>query len=154
MSQELDYRAIRRRVEAGVRTRKFRTRVTFLIVTCFIFVVFMAIGWGIFLSNGGADVGGGDSPLIGAMIMASMTGFMGILFQAISLALDTKSGEESIREQLIAREINREMLAMGLDESLEDDKRKRSMRLSDDGELEAIEDEPLIDADEARPMYR
>ncbi|MBL8119213.1 MAG: hypothetical protein JNJ78_16880, partial [Anaerolineae bacterium] len=85
MSQELDYRAIRRRVEAGVRIRKFRTRVTFLIVTCFIFVVFMAIGWGIFLSNGGADVGGGDSPLIGAMIMASMTGFMGILFQAISL---------------------------------------------------------------------
>jgi len=65
---------------------------------------------------------------------------MGLIFQGVSLALDTKSGEERIRERLVAREINREMLKMGLDDVEEHEKRKGMMRLTLDGELEAVDD--------------
>ena len=144
MTAELDYRAIRTRVNEGLKKQKFRTRFIFFIVSLLIFALFMIFGWGLFLSNGGADVVAtdGDTPLVGAMIMASMTGFLGLLFQGIGLALDTKAGEDSMRERLVAREISKEMMLMGADET--DEKRKHMMRLSDDGELqEVVEDEAV-----------
>ena len=147
MTPELDYRAIRTRVNEGLKKQKFRTRLALFIVSLITFIIFMAIGWGIFLSNGGADMqiinettGRMNSPLVGAMIIASMSGFMGALFQGIGLVLDTKAGEDSMRERLVAREIGKEMMQMGADEA--DEKRKHMMRLSDDGELqEVVEDE-------------
>ncbi|MEZ4669340.1 MAG: hypothetical protein R3E39_15655 [Anaerolineae bacterium] len=139
MASELDYRTIRTRVNEGLKKQKFRTRLTFFIVTLCLFVLFMALGWGMFLSSGGAELviaPDGDNPLVGAMILVSMTGFMGLLFQAVGLALDTKAGEDSMRERLVAREISKAMMQMGMDEA--EEKRKHMMRLSDDGELEEV----------------
>ena len=120
MQSDLDYRAIRKRVEAGITQQKFRSRVELFCVSLFLYVLFMAIGWGIFLANGGQNVpivdAQGDSILVGAMTLLSMSGFLGVLFQLIGLSLDTKRSEERIRERLVAREINREMMRMGLDE--------------------------------------
>ncbi len=147
MTSDLDYRAIRKRVEAGLAQQKFRTRMGFLIGTLFTYIVFLIVGWGIFLSSGGMEASAGlasgnsDSPLLGAMIMLSMSGLMGLIFQAVSLSLDTKRGENQIRERLVAQEINREMLKMGLDEVEEHEKRKGMMRLTDDGELEEVFDD-------------
>ena len=147
MTSDLDYRAIRKRVEAGIAEYKSRTRRVLFAVTLFIYLLFMIIGWGIFIGYGGIEAsaalasGRSDSPLVGAMIMLSMSGFMGVLFQFISLMTETKRGEERIRERLVAREINREMLRMGLDEVEEQEKRKGMMRLTDDGELEEVVDD-------------
>ena len=159
MTSELDYRAIRRRVEAGITQQKFRTRMGFFIGTLISYIVFLIIGWGIFLSSGGADAsaalatGSSDSPLIGAMIVLSMSGFMGLIFQGAALAMDTKGGEERMRERLVAREINREMLRMGMDDAEEHEKRKGMMRLTDDGELEEVVDETTGLSDEL-PLKR
>ena len=127
--------------------------------TLFTYIVFLIIGWGIFLSSGGAAAsaslasGNSDSPLVGAMIMLSMSGFVGLMFQAGGLFMETKRGEERIRERLVAREINREMLRMGLDEPEEDEKRKGMMRLTDDGELEAVVDDTASSSEEM-PLKR
>lgn len=141
MTSELDYRAIRARVNEGLKKQKFRTRLALFIASLVIFIILMLIGWGIFISNGGAEVvaADGDTPLVGAMIVTSMTGFMGVLFQGIGLALDTKAGEDSLRERLVAREIGKAMMQMGADEV--EEKRKHMLRLSDDGELQEVVDE-------------
>jgi hypothetical protein len=159
MSSDLDYRAIRKRVEAGVSRQKFRVRMGFFFGTLFSYIVFLIIAWAIFLTSGGAEAsaslasGKSDSPLVGAMIMLSMSGLMGLIFQAVSLSLDSKQGENRIRERLVAREINSEMLKMGLDEVEEHQKRKGMMRLTDDGELEEVVEEPADLGDEV-PLKR
>lgn len=151
MTSDLDYRAIRKRVEEGVKRQKRITNGTLLVVNLFLYILFLIIGWGIFLGSGGAEAssalasGRSDSPLVGAMIMLSMSGFLGLMFQSISFFLDSKAGEDSMREKLVAREINREMLKMGLDESEAPDKRKGMMRLTDDGELESVDDAAAAD---------
>ncbi|MBA3870899.1 MAG: hypothetical protein H0X30_17290 [Anaerolineae bacterium] len=147
MPSDLDYRAIRKQVEAGIVQEKFRRRMGLFVIQLFVFIVFMIIGWGIFLSSGGATAsaalasGSSDSPLMGAMVVLSMSGFMGLMFQAASLSMDTKRGEDRIRERLVAQEINREMLKMGMDDVEEHEKRKGMMRLTDDGELEEVIDD-------------
>lgn len=138
MTSDIDYRAIRKRVEEGVKRQKRITRTTLFVVNICLYILFLIIGWGIFLTDPAS--GQSDSPLIGAMIMLSMAGFLSLLFQGIGLSLDTRLGEESMREKLVAREINREMLKMGLDEADETDKRKGMMRLTDDGELETVDE--------------
>jgi len=155
MTSDLDYRAIRKRVEAGIAEKKFRTRMGLFVGSLSMYIIFMIIGWGMFLTSGGQNVpivdAQGDSVLVGAMVMLTMAGFFSVLFQFISLSQDTKRGEERIRERLLAKEINREMLRMGLDDVEEHEKRKGMMRLTDDGELEELVDE-AADLNEATPM--
>lgn len=136
MTSDLDYRAIRKRVEAGIAQEKFRKRMSFLAASLFCFVIFMIIAWGIFLSSGQHD-----QILVAPMILLSFSGLMGLLAQAVGLSLDTKGGEDRIRDQLLSQEINREMLRMGLDDVEEHEKRKGMMRLTDDGELEEVADD-------------
>jgi hypothetical protein len=151
MAPDLDYRAIRKRVEAGIVVQKKRTRTVMFAVSVFIYALFMIIGWGMFLTTGAQNLMSagfvdkqGDSILVGAMIMLSMAGAMGLLFQFISLAIESKRSEDRMRERLVAREINNEMLRMGMDEVEEHEKRKGMMRLTDDGELEEVlEDEAV-----------
>jgi hypothetical protein len=159
MTSDLDYRVIRKRVEAGVAQEKFRRRMALLAGSTFTYLLFMVIGWAIFLSSGGAGLtvlgsdGQPDQIFLGTMIMASVAGLMPLIFQAVSLSLDTKRGEDQIRERLVAQEINREMLRMGLDDVEEQEKRKGMMRLTDDGELEEVADEPA-ELSEAVPLKR
>lgn len=155
MAPDLDYKAIRKRVEAGIVVQKKRTRTVMFVVSIFIYALFMIIGWGMFLSTGAQNLATagfvdkqGDSILIGAMIMLSMAGAMGLLFQFISLAIDMKGSEDRMRERLVAREINNELLRMGVDEGEEYEKRKGMMRLTDDGELEEVVEDEAAQADE------
>jgi len=75
------------------------------------------------------------------------------LFQFIALTLDSKRSEERFRERLVAQEINREMMRMGLDEMEEHEKRKGMMRLTDDGELEEVVEDPA-ELSEEMPLKR
>lgn len=157
MTSDLDYRAIRKRVEAGIAQQKFRTRMGLFAGSLVMYIVFMIIGWGMFVMSGGQNVpivdAQGDSVLVSAMVMLSMAGFFGVLFQFIALMTDTKRGEERIRERLVAKEINREMLRMGMDDVEEHEKRKGMMRLTDDGELEEVV-EDSVGLNEAMPLKR
>ena len=151
MTSDLDYRAIRKRVEVGIAQQKFRNRMGLFVGSLLIYVVFLCIGWGVFLFNGGQNLpivdAQGNSVFISAMALITMAGFFGILFQFIALTMETKGGENRIREKLVAQEINREMLKMGLDDVEEHEKRKGMMRLTDDGELEEVTEEIDLNAD-------
>lgn len=137
MSDQIDYRAVRQRVEEGVQKQKKFARWTFLGVSTFLFMLFLIIAWGMYLGTGTAQFN--DDPTTGAMIMLSVGWGTTILFQLVSLFFDTKIGEQSMRDRVITRELGRELLQMGEDEMSE--KRKHIMRLTDDGELEAAADE-------------
>jgi hypothetical protein len=152
MSQDqIDYKAVRRRVEEGVEKQKRNTRATFLALSVFFMLMFSLIAFGI-LSEGNLT---GNEDAIAAVVVTSIAGFMGSLFQFVSLFLDTKSGEASMREKLIARELGEEMLKMGSEDDVQQ-KEKRAMRLAADGELEEIVDNSASDViiDEEAPRRR
>ncbi|MCU0513001.1 MAG: hypothetical protein MUE40_10565 [Anaerolineae bacterium] len=157
---EQERRELRRRVEKELKAEKLRVRAVFFVVSFIMYVVFMLMSWGIFLSNGGAAPipGVEDSPLVGSMIMLSVAGFMGLLFQFIALMMETKAGEREMRERLASQVLNSAMLRLGYEDEdlLEEtprEKAKRIMRLTDDGELEAVAAPDLIEED-APPARR
>ncbi|NWF71232.1 MAG: hypothetical protein HXY40_19295 [Chloroflexi bacterium] len=137
---QIDYRAVLRRVEEGIKKQKTTTRAFFLASSFTLYTIFMLIGWGI-AREAGVLV---NEDAVSAMVMLSVAGFMSLLFQFISVMLETKAGEASIRERLIARELGEEMLRLGMEDEAQD-KRKRVMRLSSDGELAEIVDESSAD---------
>ncbi len=152
MSQDqIDYRAVRRRVEEGVKRQKMGARIVFFVVSLFMLILFSLIGWGMASAQGVLN----NEDVVGAMVMLNMAGFMSVLFQFISLTMDSKFGEASIRERLTARELGEEMLRMGMEDDVQQ-KQKRAMRLAEDGELEEIVDESASDVivDEEPPRRR
>lgn len=146
---EQERRELRRRVEKELKAEKLQVRIIFFSITLLIYVLFMVIGWGMFLANGGAQPipGVEDNPLVGGMVMLSVAGFLGVLFQFISLMLETRQGERQMRDRIAARVLSSAMLRLGYGdeehsgEETEREKAKRIMRLSDDGELEEVIDE-------------
>lgn len=130
MTSELDYKAINERVKIAVIRQRFMTRAGFFIGSLLCYAGLFVVGFGLFRS---------DSVL--ALFMVALGGFIGVIFQGLSMALDTKRWEEITRERLLAKEIPREMLRMGMDDAEEHEKRKGMMRLTDDGELEEVVDE-------------
>jgi hypothetical protein len=150
MSQDqIDYKAVRRRVEEAVKQQKKVTRWIFFIVNLFMVTLFTIAGFGI--ANSQRILSNED--VVGALVMLATGSFMGVLFQFISLMLDTKAGEASIREKVVARELGQAMLNLGVDEDIET-KRKRVMRLAEDGELEEIVEEPPSEAQNRRHSER
>ncbi|MFN8374848.1 MAG: hypothetical protein U0694_18455 [Anaerolineae bacterium] len=152
MSQnQIDYKALRRRVEEGVKKEKNAARGVLFAISASILVMLIALGWGI---AGDAGILRDDAGLAVVAILTIAT-FVSVLFHGITLSMDTRSGDASIRERLMKRELSEEMLRMGLDEDVEE-KRKRTMRLSEDGELEEIVDESPSDVviDEEQPRQR
>jgi hypothetical protein len=137
MSAEIDYRAVRQRVEAGVKKQKMMARVICFVVSLVMFILFLVIAWSMYVGNTG--VAGNTDATTGAMIMLSAGWGSSVLFQFVLLLFDTKIGEQSIRERVTGRELGRELLNLGEEEP--DEKRKQMMRLTDDGELEAVPSE-------------
>lgn len=145
MPDQIDYRAVRRRAEKTLQEDKRNLRILFFFINLLMFFIFMFFGWGMFLSAGGAAANpsytAGQNPLVAAMIMLSAGWTVALVFQFISAAIDTENGGKRMRERAFGRELARELEHLGMEE--DDDpklKQKRIMRLSDDGELEAIDD--------------
>lgn len=143
MSSQLDYRAIRKRAEEQIQRDKRTMRVAFFVVNFLLYILFMIIAWGMFLGNGGGRLNpsNGDDPITGAMIMLSVIGFLGVMFQFVSLMVETKAGERQMRERAMGRALSEEMLRLAEESGEPQEKAKHMMQLSDDGELEAIVDE-------------
>jgi hypothetical protein len=144
MNDGLDYAAIRRRVEAGLKQEKRRNKWGMFIANLIVFLVFNAIVWGYVLFRGAGGINMTETQ-IGFMAMLSIGYGMAVLFHFISNLMDGGSMERQLRERVMARELQNEVLRLG--EAMEDEpptKRKRdaAYRLSDDGELlEVIDDE-------------
>lgn len=148
MSTELDYTALHDQVATEVKKRKFRTRFIFFATTLLIYVLFLLMA-GVMINTGHRDVqfaAGGTPPglldglsvITGGLFLMGAVGFIGVMFQGISLYLDTQVGENSLHERLLARAIAKQMRQMGTNGYKQQIKRKRApaQRLSDDGEME------------------
>lgn len=148
MSAQLDYRSIRKRAEELLVRDKRMMRLIFLIINLVIYIAFMIIGWSLFLNNGGQAPTTGvhvgfneEDPFTAAMVLLSTVGGIGVLFQFISLIIETKAGERQMRERAMGRALNEEMMRLADETGEPQEKAKHMMQLSDDGELEAIVDE-------------
>lgn len=144
----LDRKELRRRVEKEVSRQKMLMRGIFFGVNLLLYVVFMIIGWGLFLTSNvtlpPVAPGQDSDPVTGAMIMLSVAGFIGVLFQFIALMVETNAGSRQIRDRAMARILSEQLLDVD-DEDAADEKEKRAMRLSDDGELEEVAEDEIID---------
>ena len=159
MSTEMDYQAMDERVEAGVKKEKNLAKFLLFVINLAMFVVFVVMAWQIHILNGGAlptmaemiNMPGVPkptmNPMTNALLMMSVGWGIAIFMQAVSMIMDTSLGERSIRDRVTGREMRKEMARIRLEDKEASQKRKGMMRLTDDGELEAIDEV----ADEAVP---
>ena len=155
MSPEIDYRAIRQRVEQQTRKEKMWLRLFLLALTIIIFIIFAVSSWQSF--NDGVlppleewnfrDQASTIDAQTSAMMMMTVGWLLAILFQAISLVIDTRFGENSLRERIMGREVNKEIMRLGMDSDEQKEKAKHVMRLSDDGEMEEVVEEAILESD-------
>jgi hypothetical protein len=157
MSSEMDYKAIKERVEVRVRKEKNLAKFILFATNLGLFVMFMFIAWNTYLRNGGTlpsaeafinlpgIIKPSVDPTTSALMMLSIGWVVALLLQAIGFIIDTPIGERSIRDRATGREMQKEMSRLGIDELEEHEKRKGMMRLTDDGELEAVEDVAEVD---------
>jgi hypothetical protein len=138
----LDYQAIQERIEQQLRREKQIMQLFFFLISLAFYIAFLGFGWALFLNNGGqlpsANIPGAAkaaNPLGDAMLMLAIAGFVPLMFQAITLVMTTKRGERQVRDRIAGRIMQAEMQKKL--EALKD-KPKRSMRLTDDGELEEV----------------
>jgi hypothetical protein len=142
-NNQLDYQAIQRRAEAEVRRSKSRAHLTLFLVNLFLFLVFMLIGWG---TIGGRGLY--PEQFFVSMLLLSICWFTGLILHGTSVWMVSAASGRRLRERAIAREIGREMTRLGLDQFDSppwDEKAKRQIRLSEDGEyVQEFDDEPAF----------
>jgi hypothetical protein len=146
---EIDRKELRRQVEKEVQQQKQLARTIFFVVNLLIYILFMMIGWGMFLANHVPPpppvIGRASDPIAGAMVMLSVAGGLGVMFQFLSLMLETRMSDKQMRAKITARVVGEKLLGIDDEDAAADEKEKRTMRLTDDGELEEIGDEVIVD---------
>jgi hypothetical protein len=136
---QLDYDEIRVRVEQRLGGEKFKVRASMFATNLLLFVIFaitMVALYNTRVSEGVSMEGIADLAIL------PLVGWITALFmQGITLALDSRPAERSMRERLVAREITRQVM----EEGVLSEKPKRAQHtvvgISDDGELMTLEDE-------------
>lgn len=158
MPTEMDYKAINERVEAGIKKEKNFAKFLLFAVNLGLFVVFLFIAWSTYLSNGGVpprweefvNLPGlakpAGNPATSALVMLTVGWAVALLFQVIGIVMDTPLGERSIRDRVTGREMRKELARLQVDNLEEPEKLKVMMRLTDDGELEAVDDASEVEA--------
>lgn len=129
---QLDYPRIREYVEQHLKSTKNQTRLSLFLINLIFFVVFNGIAWVAMLTRGPIP----DSLLAG-LIFLSVGWLTGLIMHGTSYFLETRAGEQQMRERLTLRAIQKELTRLGMSELdlLEKPKRDQALRLSDDGEL-------------------
>lgn len=158
---DLDYRAIRSRAEERLKRDKRLMRWIFFVVYLVMYIAFLIIAWGLYLSNGGSPpqpnipgVPNDNNPIAAAMTLLSVIGGVGVLFQFIAAMVDTKAGESQMRERAYGRELADELARLGTEGEGTHEKAKGMMRLSEDGELEEIVEDEAVGEAERRGKRR
>jgi hypothetical protein len=158
--QDREDATLRHRVEKGVSRQKWMYRIIFFLMHILFYAVSMLVVWGTlgsnpalrdFLFNG--DAGGSVIVTLPTIMWAAV-----ILFHAASLITESSAGEKAIREKLLMREVGEEFLRRAIvdDTALEKPKRRSESwdseraRLSDDGELIAVDEHDDIEERDQR----
>lgn len=154
MSLHLDYEALNEQVNRAVNRRRMAAKVVFFVLSLFMFVLFMIIGWGMVLSGNAegaiSALGSGDAnPVFGGMFMLSMGWLTTLVFQGLALIFDTPAGEKSIRREVVSQQVGEQLLQqMGAGEKPKrDDAADRlahadeMVELTEDGELIPLEEQ-------------
>lgn len=148
MSDQIDYDELRTKVEAGLQRQKKNARVIFFIVNLMMLALFTGISATIAEGNEAIAATFADNQNLAVLLMLPYMGWiMGLVFQGISLALDSAASDKQLRGQIIARELGEQMLKLGeksekakrnlVDDNLTDGE----MVIGDDGELKYFDDE-------------
>ncbi|GEM_PF-905374 len=158
---ELDYRALNRRAQTELTRQKSIAHWVLFVVNLLLYLLFVVIGWGMFIAGGSAARPGNEmtNPIVWAMVMLTTGGALSVMFHSISVFLDTRLGEAKMRDQIMARLVAEEVMRLGAeDEGLDQEKAKRVMRFTDEGELEeddvVSEDAPLSLQEQQRMLKR
>jgi hypothetical protein len=158
MSSEMDYKGIKERVEQRVRKEKNLSKFILFAVNVALFLVFTIFAWRTYIASGGSlptleqmtNIPGvpkpAMDPVMSILLMMSVGWAVALLLQAVGFIIDTPIGERSIRDRAMGREMRKEMARLGLDDLEAQEKRKGMMRLTDDGELEALDDVSELEA--------
>lgn len=150
----LDYTAIRRRVEAELQQDRRRGQIALFAVDVFIFCLFMLLTWVLVPATSSRFSMTDD--VLAAMILLSIGWSVGLVMHAITaLGIGSKGWIDRHRRRLLAREI--EYARLGIDDDLLDEsvlvqkaKRGGKLRLSDEGEMLDIVDDHYIGDEEPR----
>lgn len=147
----LDYAAIRRRVEAELQQEHRAGQIALFLVNCLIFFVFMLVAWVLVPSTSSNFTLTDD--MLAAMIMLSVGWATGVFMHGMSaFAFSSNRWAGKRRRALMLREV--EYARLGLDDDLLDEpleKAKRGkLRLSDEGELLDIVDDIYSDENRRR----
>lgn len=158
--QDREDATLRQRVEKSVARQKWMYRLIFFLMHILFYAVSMLVVWGTlgnnsalrdFLFNG--DAGGAIVVILPTIMWAAV-----ILFHAASLFTESSAGEKAIREKMLMREVGEEILRRAIvdEAALEKPKRRAASwdsertRLSDDGELIAVDEDEDIEAHDQR----
>ncbi|MBI5670999.1 MAG: 2TM domain-containing protein [Chloroflexi bacterium] len=151
----LDYTAIRRRVEVELQQQRRKGQIALFVVNCLIFFIFMLVTW-VLVPDTSANFTLTDD-MLAAMIMLSVGWATGLFLHGMAaFGIGSKSWTDQRRKQLLLREVEYARLGLDdamLDEPAEKTKRSGKLRLSDEGELLDIVEEDYA-AEEPRQQRR
>lgn len=153
----MDYPEIQERIEKQLTKEKRFMQFFFFVFSLGLYIVLITVGWSLFLSNGGQIPSGNwpgiakaANPIGDAMMMLTVAGFIPLLFQFINLILSTRIGERQLRDRVTGRIMQAEMKKQYDALEAAKNKPKRTMRLTDDGEIEEVTEDIEQHARESR----
>jgi len=138
MSDDLDYAALSARVEKAVKTQKRAAQVIFFAVSLLMLAVLGVIALGLSFTIGGME---------SALIVLGIGWLITIMMQFFSMLFGLGVFDNSLRRQILARELGVQMLEQHLArvENTEREKPKREsaerLAISEDGELIRYDDQ-------------
>jgi uncharacterized membrane protein len=143
MRDKRDLRALHERVEQEMQKQISASKVVFFLISGFLFLIFGLIS--LFTLE---DIALPDQA-VGALIMLGVGWGLSVMFQGISLAMESETSKKSMRNSIISRQIGGELLSLLVDQE-EKEKPKREMTVGADGELEEVAGDLLTEEDQAR----
>lgn len=148
-NDDLDYAAIRRRVDAELQQERRRGQMVLFLVNGLIFFIFMVVTW-VLVPYTSTNFALTDD-MLAAMMMLSVGWATGLLLHGLSAFIySSNRWSDRHRKQAMVREI--EYARLGLDDDLLDEPLEKAkhgqLRLSDEGELLDIVDDEHTRADQ------
>jgi len=150
------------RIDHAVQQRKRLLRYIMLGTSTFLYVLFMALMWGIYLTdepirNSITDL----EQVAGLLVLPTVGWLVTLILVGVAQMADTRFMEEAIRRDVMGRELSQQLVERYMAEQAGKAKRDDSaddeepyVTISDDGELIPLERDADSDADKPRQQRR
>ncbi len=145
LNDRIDYETVNQRVEDALKRAQRRNMLGLFLANVLIYAVFMFLGW-ILIPNVSSMQVFLSNAVLATFIMLSVGWGTGVFLHGVSTALALGAMNQSLRERVTARELQREIHRLGLAAEHEKPKRRQQrLALTEDGEmLEIADDEELL----------